>query len=226
MRVIKYNAFSLIELLVALSILSVVAAIIVPKYINLRAQANAAALQETVDQLNRTLSSWIDLGGIMGTNVYASDVLRVLASTSPQDFDEGSGRSMKDSAQSVSMRSTIPQEIVQQLVGNPQLTTVSLNGNLIYYDQSQKQFGGVPIAGYRPLSPITQSNVPASPGSIFSISSNGNTVTIISPSTSSSGNRWIQTASGDWYNVILELVSTDPVTGVKTYNFTLQGYAK
>jgi prepilin-type N-terminal cleavage/methylation domain-containing protein len=59
----KKAAFSLIELLVALSILAVVAAVIVPKFLNVKSQAVEAVLSDHVTQLNSMYQQWLSLGG-------------------------------------------------------------------------------------------------------------------------------------------------------------------
>jgi|GEM_PF-2471318 prepilin-type N-terminal cleavage/methylation domain-containing protein len=60
------RAFSLIELLVALSILAVVAAIIVPKFVGVRSEATAAVTADVQNELQNALDHWRDLGGTLG----------------------------------------------------------------------------------------------------------------------------------------------------------------
>lgn len=59
----KYRGFSLIELLVALAILAVVAAMIVPHYLDVTRQASRLVQDENQRILQETLDHWIDLGG-------------------------------------------------------------------------------------------------------------------------------------------------------------------
>jgi prepilin-type N-terminal cleavage/methylation domain-containing protein len=56
-------AFSLIELLVALAILAVVSALIIPKFLNVREAAAERTAQAIVKQINKTYLQWIALGG-------------------------------------------------------------------------------------------------------------------------------------------------------------------
>jgi len=55
--------FSLIELLVSLAILAVVAALIVPRFLNIRSQAEITLANQAVGELNNTYNQWISLGG-------------------------------------------------------------------------------------------------------------------------------------------------------------------
>ncbi len=77
------KGFSLIELLVALSILAVVAAIIVPRLLNLQSQADAAVAQQMQSQINTTYAQWRDAGGTVSAfssyvNSYGSAILYLL----------------------------------------------------------------------------------------------------------------------------------------------------
>jgi prepilin-type N-terminal cleavage/methylation domain-containing protein len=58
-----HRGFSLIELLVALSILAIVAAILVPKFLGVRENAKATAVQSSLDEFNHEVSMWQSLGG-------------------------------------------------------------------------------------------------------------------------------------------------------------------
>jgi len=53
------SAFSLIEILVALSILSVLAAILVPQYLALRKQSNLGVAQQQVDTVHKAVLAWL-----------------------------------------------------------------------------------------------------------------------------------------------------------------------
>jgi len=75
------KGFSLIELLVALSILAVVAAIIVPKFLNVRSNASQAVAIQNMRELQNTCRQWIALGGSNSSTTIANcgDVLNFLS---------------------------------------------------------------------------------------------------------------------------------------------------
>jgi prepilin-type N-terminal cleavage/methylation domain-containing protein len=68
---IHTDAFSLIELLVSLSVLALVAAIIVPKFLNVGAQAQQTVDATNLDELTHMAQAWQSLGG---TNTNPNDV--------------------------------------------------------------------------------------------------------------------------------------------------------
>jgi prepilin-type N-terminal cleavage/methylation domain-containing protein len=81
------RGFSLVELLVALSILGVVATVVVPKFLNLKNQAVSEAAQQVQSQLNTTYANWKASGGVVDTTngpVRSSDMLGVLLSNTKQ----------------------------------------------------------------------------------------------------------------------------------------------
>jgi prepilin-type N-terminal cleavage/methylation domain-containing protein len=76
------RGFSLIELLVALSILAVVAAIIVPRFLNVRSQAAATTSQAQQQELQSDIQKWVSLGGTGGSgDNNAGDFLGLLTET-------------------------------------------------------------------------------------------------------------------------------------------------
>lgn len=66
------KAFSLIELLVALSILAVVAAIIVPRFLSVRENAADTVATAQIKALNNAYTQWQSLGGTLGTGTVAN----------------------------------------------------------------------------------------------------------------------------------------------------------
>jgi prepilin-type N-terminal cleavage/methylation domain-containing protein len=82
MTTYKKGGFSLIELLVALSILAVVAAIIVPRFLNVRSQAAATTSQAQQQELQSDIQKWVSLGGTGGSgDNNAGDFLGLLTET-------------------------------------------------------------------------------------------------------------------------------------------------
>jgi prepilin-type N-terminal cleavage/methylation domain-containing protein len=75
------RGFSLIELLVALSILAVVAAIIVPRFLNVRSQAAATTTAAQQQELQSDIQKWISLGGTVAAGATDGDFLNLLNQT-------------------------------------------------------------------------------------------------------------------------------------------------
>ncbi len=83
------SAFSLIELLVALSVLTLVAAIIVPRFLNIQQTARDVVAQQMASELNNTYGNWLAGGGKIGSNPAPSteDILDTL--TAPNSVTGG-----------------------------------------------------------------------------------------------------------------------------------------
>jgi prepilin-type N-terminal cleavage/methylation domain-containing protein len=88
------NSFSLIELLVALAILAVVAAIIMPQFLNVRSQAATAVDNAQQAQIQASIQQWISLGGtglLTGTDTTsestnAGNIIAFLTQPAPRTF--------------------------------------------------------------------------------------------------------------------------------------------
>jgi|GEM_PF-1403688 prepilin-type N-terminal cleavage/methylation domain-containing protein len=133
------RSFSLIELLVALSVLAVVSAIIVPKFINVRKEADETVAKQIESQLNTTFSQWLSLGGVIsgaGSGLTTGDILTLLTSTGAQSISD-SGQTASD------VSSPMAQEIrVAPMPGNlAQNQKVVISGNtIIAYNPGTQSF--------------------------------------------------------------------------------------
>jgi len=73
------RGFSLVELLVALSILAVVAAIIVPRFLNVREQAADTSAKAQIAAINNVYQQWRSLGGdATYTNANAAQIIETI----------------------------------------------------------------------------------------------------------------------------------------------------
>jgi prepilin-type N-terminal cleavage/methylation domain-containing protein len=91
------KAFSLIELLVSLSILAVVAAIIVPKFLGVGDQAKLAVASDARVQIENALQQFRALGG-SSTNCSPGSIIQFLAKTAPRGTYIEGGNTLSDSA--------------------------------------------------------------------------------------------------------------------------------
>jgi prepilin-type N-terminal cleavage/methylation domain-containing protein len=131
------NAFSLIELLVALAVLSIVAAIVVPNYIGLQTQAKDIAAKAMADNLNSTYANWIAAGGQSASGAKTSDILNTLTSSgavnsaqNPWSFDMGNSNAIRLALASLGAAA--------------QQDVVLVNDNIaLKYDPSTGQFSAV-----------------------------------------------------------------------------------
>jgi len=73
------GGFSLIELLVALSILAVVAAIIVPRFLNVRTSASQTAGMANMKEFQNMIRNFIALGGQIGATPVAGDIANFIS---------------------------------------------------------------------------------------------------------------------------------------------------
>lgn len=80
----RHSGFSLIELLVALSILAVVSALIVPKFLGVRANAQQLVLDANLKEYNNAVSMWQALGGQRATNPDSNEAFKLVKFLSTQ----------------------------------------------------------------------------------------------------------------------------------------------
>jgi prepilin-type N-terminal cleavage/methylation domain-containing protein len=113
MKAIHHNSsrgFSLIELLLALSVLAVVAAIVVPQYLNVQSQAVNTVADQMSKELNNTYANWKASGGVITGTPFGSTILCELTSvgSSPVGgYDDGSG-TVADGSSSPNIRANLP----------------------------------------------------------------------------------------------------------------------
>jgi prepilin-type N-terminal cleavage/methylation domain-containing protein len=146
----RRQAFSLTELLVALGIIAVVAAIVVPRFLAVQASAQETTEAENVRTINRTFAVWEAAGGYAGANAKTSEVLRAIGAQ-PGDvmtIDSGTTDTSDDVTDSTStptpsssVRVALPTEIRLQLDAqtSPQ-AFVSYGNSLMYYNPSSSSF--------------------------------------------------------------------------------------
>jgi type II secretory pathway pseudopilin PulG len=95
---------------VALSILAIVAAIIVPSLLNVQSQSYTATAGQIASQLNTLYAEWQSDGGVAGSSVACSDILYVLTGASNTNLSatRGNTNSISDGGASNSIRTGLP----------------------------------------------------------------------------------------------------------------------
>jgi prepilin-type N-terminal cleavage/methylation domain-containing protein len=186
------HGFSLIELIVALCIIAIIAAIAIPVYSTVQVQAEDTVAQQMQEELNNTYANWKTNGGSITGTPFGSTILYVLGSsaaiTSP--VTDSSGGSVADNGISSTTRASLPcgTPNLNPSVFSPSNVVVS-NGYFIGYSSSQDQFSVIPsnsIAWGTPVGiPIVYANF--TPPNIYSapLSYNGvNFGTLVNNTTS------------------------------------------
>jgi len=133
------NAFSLVELLIAMAILGVVAAVAVPRFIELRAEARGVMADQIQKQLNHTLATWRGTGGFLGSSANATGVLTVLTSSNVgEHFNNATPSSVDDVYDSSGLAVTSSAiRIAQQMSDFTLDTTDNTNNTYIFLRQTQ-----------------------------------------------------------------------------------------
>jgi prepilin-type N-terminal cleavage/methylation domain-containing protein len=137
------KAFSLIELLVALCILTIVATVAIPLFSNLQSEAQTATAGEMTSELNNTYANWKASGGQPpdGVSVWGSDVLMVLGSAPGTNV---TSNSVTDAGTSNGYRVSLPSGTILSSA-NPQSNVVMSTDYIITYDSGTEQFTVTPI---------------------------------------------------------------------------------
>jgi prepilin-type N-terminal cleavage/methylation domain-containing protein len=125
------QGFSLTELLAALAILALLAAFIVPKFLNSQQAAEDTTATAIANNLNQTYADWLAAGGQVGKYPAApqtSDLLNVLSSDGP--VSQSSNPAAYDGGASSNVRTTLPSDTLQQLAaaGGRQLFSLTMSG--------------------------------------------------------------------------------------------------
>jgi len=136
------------ELLVALAVLSLVAAIIVPKFLNVQSRAQDTVAQQMAGELTHTFAAWQAGGGTISSNATTSDLLYVLGNQGSGALNnvvgigiDGNPDCISDNnSPSQNIRVVLPAVIQQQVSLASPTAAVSYNGNLIYFNPSTGMF--------------------------------------------------------------------------------------
>jgi prepilin-type N-terminal cleavage/methylation domain-containing protein len=108
-------AFSLIELLIAIGVLAIVAALIIPKFLNVKSQAQDSVAKQMADQLNTTYANWRASGGTVNSTTPAiADILSMLKTPlgiNTQIPAAPRPAALKDSGTSNQVRLDLPSDI-------------------------------------------------------------------------------------------------------------------
>jgi prepilin-type N-terminal cleavage/methylation domain-containing protein len=146
--IMKNRGLSLPELLVALSIIAIVAAVVVPRFRDVRAKAQEAYLNENVRRMNSAFATWEAAGGVVGSNAKTSEILRMLGSEpgvalsldsgttddTSDDIIDSSGSGVANSSR---VRINLPSDI--PLPSSPEAILV-VGGKKLFFDPAQKAF--------------------------------------------------------------------------------------
>lgn len=143
-----YRAFSLVELLVALSILSVVAGLIIPRFFNMRESATDASAMAQASALNSVYQQWRSMGGKLTFtgDATTADTMRAiwfLQETGNSQNDRGvSSSPLIDAMDALGSRS-----VSVSPMGNNGATAIAINATMA---------DGVYIAGAGSALPVSK----------------------------------------------------------------------
>jgi prepilin-type N-terminal cleavage/methylation domain-containing protein len=152
-----YRGFSLMEIVIALAIVAIVAAIVVPRYTNIKNEAEAATAQQMSSELNNTYANWKVNGGAVTSSATAADILTVLTSIGGSPYPAGNlpdpnsvtettfASGIRVSA-SPDMTAGLLQAASAQAQGNPP-SIVQAGDYLVAFDSGAEQFKVGPANG-------------------------------------------------------------------------------
>lgn len=123
----------------ALGVLGIVAAVLVPRFLNLKGMAAETTAVAMANELNRAYGNWLATGGkINGDNAATSDILGVLTGTlSAGATGGGSYSSISESIESKNIRVSSPEGMVLPEILS---TSVSYQDGCIAFDNNTQKF--------------------------------------------------------------------------------------
>jgi prepilin-type N-terminal cleavage/methylation domain-containing protein len=138
------SAFSLTELLIAIALLGLVAAILIPRFLNIQAQAQDAVAQQMASQLNTVYANWKAAGGVVTFPATTSDILYVLTSSASSKVTQSGIDVVSDGGNSQSVRTSLPPDVNISISPTapttPALATVQAGPYSIKYDSQSDSF--------------------------------------------------------------------------------------
>lgn len=147
------RAFSLIELLVGISVVAIVAAVIIPRFLNVQTQADNTIAKQIQDELNTTYASWKASGGLStATTNYGSLILDVLSSpaatTSPLRSPDNLAMVADGGTSSIIRIASLPPGTPNLSPSVTPVTNAVISDNfLITYSNGNDQFDVIPTTG-------------------------------------------------------------------------------
>jgi prepilin-type N-terminal cleavage/methylation domain-containing protein len=138
----KLYGFSLIELLVALSILAIVAAIVVPRFLGVRENSATAVATNNFNEIQNLSRQFVALGGTVGqpSTAHSGELLVLLTTQATGDAPRTVGNS-SDSPGSMGSSSVY---LAQPITPNTIISSTSNVSNLsgLYYSSTTLKIGG------------------------------------------------------------------------------------
>jgi type II secretory pathway pseudopilin PulG len=165
---------------VALGILALLAAYIVPRVLNSQQEAEDAAATAIADNLNHTYADWVAAGGQVGshnwttgvnTSPQTSDLLYVLSSDG--SVSQSSRPAAYDGGTSSNVRTTLPSDTMQQLASLPAgvpLFPLTMSGTYLVAFVTD---GSAPGSGTFYVAPLNSTNGFVAPHDLSNLTQKG-----------------------------------------------------